>query len=144
MAGTHATTRTGLRTRRALRETPPRRRLAGDPGRLVWLGVAAALVAALWLAVATVAEPPTVTASRADQAATARLEGLAEEYEAARSARANAAATDRLQGLAEEYEAARATRANAAATDRLQGLADEFADRAPDASRLETGTPPTP
>ena len=128
MAGTP--TPSGLRSGHAPIGTPQRRStgrgLIAEPSRLVWLAVAAAMAAAIWLAIATLGGTPTAAPSPAERAATARLQGLADEYEAARAARSNAAATARLQGLADEYEAARSARANAAATARLQGLADEY------------------
>lgn len=71
---------------------------------LVWVGIAAALAAAIWLVIAGVTVDYEVEHNdRANQAATARLQGLADQYETARSDRASQAATARLQGLADQY-----------------------------------------
>lgn len=68
------------RARDVQRPPQPRR----SSSWLVWVGIAAALAAAIWLVLADVtADYDAAPSARASQAATARLQGLADQYEAA-------------------------------------------------------------
>lgn len=80
-------------------------------GWMVWVGIAAALVAAMWILLAgAAAESEAARQARADQATSARLQGLADRYELERQARANRAYSARLQGLADRYQPDRSDR----------------------------------
>lgn len=65
-------------------------------------------------------------ATRAEQAATARLEQQAEQHDLGRQARSDRAATGRLERQAQQHERGRQARSDRAATARLEQQADQL------------------